>query len=49
MIAPMLQALIPDAGGQGPSNIVRGGALHGKAFVELDLLRIWHREAISKN
>ena len=56
ILFPMLQALIfdidgtlSDHGEPGRPSIVRGGTLHGKAFVDLGLLRTWHREAISKS
>ncbi len=56
MLFPMFQALIfdvdgtlSDLGEPGRPSIVRGGPLHGKAFVDLGLLRTWHREAISKS
>lgn len=42
-------AVLSDLGEPGRSSVVHGGKPHGKAFVDLDLLRIWHREAISNN
>lgn len=42
-------AVLADLGEPGAPSTVRSGTLHGKAMVDLDLLRIWHHEAISKN
>ena len=42
-------AVLSDLGEPGRPSLVHGGTLHGEAFVDLDLLRIWHRDAISRS
>jgi len=41
-------AVLSDLGEPGWPSLVRSGDMHGKAGVDLELLRIWHREYISK-
>ena len=42
-------AVLSDLGEPGRPSVVHGGTMHGRTLVDLDLLRIWHQEAISKN
>jgi HAD superfamily hydrolase (TIGR01509 family) len=42
-------AVLSDLGEPGKPSVVHGGTLHGRGLVDLDLLRIWHRETISKS
>ena len=41
-------AVLSDLGEPGRPSLVRSGDMHGKARVDLELLRIWHHEYISK-
>jgi HAD superfamily hydrolase (TIGR01509 family) len=40
-------AVLSDLGEPGRPSVVRRGDLHGRALVDLELLRTWHRECIS--
>ena len=40
-------AVLSDLGDPGRCAVAQRGNMHGNAMVDLDLLRIWHREAIS--
>jgi HAD superfamily hydrolase (TIGR01509 family) len=40
-------AVLSDLGEPGKPSQVRRGDMHGKGFVDVELLRIWHREIIS--
>jgi beta-phosphoglucomutase-like phosphatase (HAD superfamily) len=42
-------AVLSDLGEQGRPSVVRSGTMHGRTLVDLDLLKIWHREAIREN
>lgn len=42
-------AVLSDLGEPGRPSKVQSGTLHGKALVDLDLLKIWHREAIRES
>jgi HAD superfamily hydrolase (TIGR01509 family) len=42
-------AVLSDLGEPRQPCLARRGALHGKTFIDLDLLRIWHRNAISSS
>jgi HAD superfamily hydrolase (TIGR01509 family) len=42
-------AVLSDLGEPGRPSVVHRGTLHEKAMVDLDLLRIWHRDAIGIN
>ena len=46
---PGALAVLSDLGEPGWPSAVHSGTMHGKALVDLDLLRIWHREAINKS
>jgi len=41
-------AVLSGLGEPGRPSLVRSGDMHGKAWVDLELLRTWHRECISK-
>jgi HAD superfamily hydrolase (TIGR01509 family) len=42
-------AVLSDLGEPGRPSVVHSGTLHGKALVDLDLVRLWHRDIISKS
>lgn len=42
-------AVLSDLGEPGAPSVVHAGSMHGKALVDLELLRIWHQRAFDKN